>query len=185
MLPNYSTEDATQAYCHSKNLNSAIKKFLKEAGSQNPAALRLVKELREIVKRDTGKPTQASTSTAKMQSFIERNFEGNRDLFLVLARSAYAAQTEEVIDRIIQRFAEQFNTTFNLEGENLQVKDTARFKELGSQALDTIYIMVKDKELAGAPFLAHAVAYSIFEPLVLKELLNGRTSKSQEAENRV
>ena len=155
-------DEVTTALTSAKNLNSALKSFLKREGTQTPQVAVFAKEFRVVV--SSGRPEP-------VRLFIEQNYDKRPMYFLGLARYAYADLVETIVGKIIEQYADTFNTTYERAEQGIKVTDAKTFAVIVQSASQMI-----DDGLAtsGAPtsnFMRNAIMASVFEPDVLTEVL--------------
>lgn len=155
-------EEITTALINAKNLNAALKSFLKREGAQTPQVATFAKEFRGVV--SSGRPEP-------VRLFIEQNYQRRPMYFLGVARYAYPEVIEAVVGKIIEQHAERFNTTYERAGQGIKVTDA---KEFGAIVKNVSQMIDEGLKTAGAPtsnFMRNAVMASVFEPDVLVEVL--------------
>lgn len=155
-------DEVTTALTSAKNLNSALKSFLKREGTQTPQVAVFAKEFRGIV--SSGRPEP-------VRLFIEQNYDKRPMYFLGLARYAYADVVESVVGKIIEQHADTFNTTYERAEQGITVTDAKTF---GSIVKSVAQMIDDGLKTSGAPtsnFMRNAIMASVFEPDVLTEVL--------------
>jgi hypothetical protein len=136
-------EEINGAFGAAKNLNSALKKFLRVEGTSSPQVNAFAKEMRGAVAR--GRPEV-------VRSFIEKNFPKREVYFLGVARYAHAELFEATIGEIFNSYA-------------------AAFARIVASVLEVIESKLAAATLPASNFLRNAFLISIFEPAVLAEVL--------------
>ena len=155
-------EEVAAALTSAKNLNAALKSFLKREGAQNAQVATFAKDFRGVV---------VNGRAESVRTFIENNLSRRSIFFLGVARYAYPDLIERIVGDIIQLHAEAFNKTYSRNGQGIVVNDPAGFAAI----VKSVEKMI-DAGLgaAGAPvsnFMRNAVMTSVFEPDVLTEVL--------------
>jgi hypothetical protein len=155
-------DEVTTALTSAKNLNSALKSFLKREGTQTPQVALFAKECRGVV--SSGRPEP-------VRLFIEQNYEKRPMYFLGLARYAYADLVETIVGKIIEEHADTFNTSYERAEQGIKVTDAKTF----GMIVKSVSKMIDDGlTTSGAPtsnFMRNAIMASVFEPDVLTEVL--------------
>ena len=161
MLPTTVTQvqDAFQA---AKNLNAALKSFIKREGGNGSQVVSFAKDFRAAV--STGKAPAVAF-------FIEKNYQNKQVYFLGVARYAFSDLVETSVGRIIEKHAESFNATYERGEEGVTVTDAAQFKKIATEVLSMIRGDIKAAGLAENPFLENALLASVFEVEVLAEVM--------------
>lgn len=155
-------EEVTVALTSAKNLNAALKSFLKREGTQTPQVATFAKEFRGVV--TSGRPEP-------VRIFIEQNYEKRPMYFLGVARYAYPELIEAVVGKIIEQHAETFNTTYARAEQGIKVTDAKAF---GAIVKSVSQMIDEGLKASGAPtsnFMRNAIMASVFEPDVLTEVL--------------
>lgn len=155
-------EEVTAALTSAKNLNAALKSFLKREGTQTPQVASFAKEFRGVVSSGRPEPVRV---------FIEQNFEKRPMYFLGVARYAYPELIEGIVGGIIEKHAEAFNKTYQRAEQGITVTDAKGF---GAIVKSVTSIIDDGLNAAGAPtsnFMRNAIMASVFEPDVLTEVL--------------
>lgn len=155
-------EEVTTALTSAKNLNAALKSFLKREGTQTPQVASFAKEFRGVV--SSGRPEP-------VRLFIEQNYDKRPMYFLGVARYAYPELIEAVVGQIIEQHAENFNKTYDRVEQGIKVTDAKGFAAI----VKNVAQMIDDGlTTSGAPasnFMRNAIMASVFEPDVLTEVL--------------
>ena len=155
-------EEVTVALTGAKNLNAALKSFLKREGAQTPQVASFAKEFRGVVSHGRPEP---------IRLFIEQHYDRRPMYFLGVARYAYPEVIEGVVGKIIEQHAETFNKTYERAEQGIKVTDAKGF---GSIVKNVAQMIDEGLKAAGAPtsnFMRNAVMASVFEPDVLIEVL--------------
>jgi hypothetical protein len=155
-------EEINGALGAAKNLNSALKKFLRVEGTSSPQVNAFAKEMRGAVAR--GRPEVVRT-------FIEKNFPKREMYFLGVARYAHAEFFESTIGDIFNAYADDFNATYEKGDSGVTVKDEASFTRIVNSVLELIETKLAGASLPSSNFLRNALLISVFEPDVLVEVL--------------
>lgn len=155
-------EEAQSAFDAAKNVNSAVKNFLKREGNTNPALARFAKDFR----------TAATSGRAEsLQAFVAKHYPAQELPLLVIARYAHSEFVEQVAYQIIDQHAEAFNKTYSSSEDGVTVKDEKEFLAIVKQVLKTINDSLKSKELPQSNFMRRIVAMSVFDEQVFAEVL--------------
>ena len=161
MLPT-TIDEIEQGFCKAKNLNSALKGFLKREGSANPQAASFAKDFRAAA---------GSGKAPAIRAFVERNYPKREIFFVGLARYAHPELVESVVGRIIDTHADAFNATYDRGENGIKVTDAATFKKIVKEVDSIIEQGLKGAELPPSNFMKSVLLASVFEPDVLGEAL--------------
>lgn len=157
-----SVDEVATALVNAKNLNAALKSFLKKEGNSAPHVATFAKEFRVVAAK--GKPEP-------VRFFVEQNYPRRAVYFLGLARYAYPELVESTVGQIIDRHAERFNATYE-KGENgITITDTKTFSSIVKDVLKLIDESISSAQTPSSNFMRNAIMASVFEPDVLEEVV--------------
>ena len=155
-------EEVTAALTSAKNLNAALKSFLKREGTQTPQVAIFAKEFRGVV--SSGRPEP-------VRLFIEQNYDKRPMYFLGVARYAYPELIEAVVGKIIEQHAETFNKTYARADQGITVTDSKGFASIVKNVAQMIDEGLTASGVPASNFMRNAIMASVFEPDVLTEVL--------------
>jgi hypothetical protein len=156
-----SLDDVASSFEGAKNLNSALKNFLKKEGGNSPSLASFAKDFRAVV----------STGRAEaVRGFIDADYAKRPVYFMGLARYAFPELVETVVGAIIERYAETFNATYEREDSGIKVTDAKTFAEIVRGVDTMIADALKGSGLGGNNFMRRSVLASVFEPDVFTEV---------------
>jgi hypothetical protein len=155
-------DEVTVALTSAKNLNAALKSFLKREGTQTPQVATFAKEFRGVVTSGRPEPVRV---------FIEQNYDKRPMYFLGVARYAYPELIEAVVGKIIAQHAETFNTTYERADQGIKVTDAKAFGAIVKSVSQMIDEGLKSSGAPTSNFMRNAIMASVFEPDVLTEVL--------------
>ncbi len=161
-------DEVEQSFVAAKNLNAALKNFLKREGTSNPQAAAFAKDFRAAA---------GSGKAPAIRAFLERNYP-KRELYCVgVARYAYPELVESTVSKIIDAHADTFNATYERGEGQISVKDAATFKKIVKEVDTLIEHGLSGTEAPSTNFMKNMLLASVFEPDVLAEVfkvLGGR-----------
>ncbi|NDC38603.1 MAG: hypothetical protein EBZ48_11190 [Proteobacteria bacterium] len=160
-------EEVVGVFASAKNLNAALKNFLKREVQGNAAVERLAKEFRAAA---------ASGRTLALASFVGRYYPAQEVFFSAVARHAHPELFDATINGIYAAHAEEFNKTYSQSGESITVTDPAKFASIVQQVDGMIEAGVRGQGMTPNSFLRRAFLMGIFEPAVLKEVVAIRSA---------
>jgi hypothetical protein len=146
-------------------LNAALKNFLKiEIRNGDPAG-RFVKDFRSVF----DSPDQGT-----LERFLDRSRPKFDRHLIGIGGYAHSETVQNIVGKVADKYADEFNTTYTLSGEKLDVTNQKRFDEIGKESFAMI-----DSELTacghpGSDYLKNVVLVSIFHQSVLERLLSGK-----------
>lgn len=143
-----------------KNLNSALKNFLKREVGTNEAAARFAKDFRTAA---------SGLSTKMLRPFIDRHHKTHEIFFLAVARHAHADCIGAISDAVVSEYSEPFNETYEKNGQKVTIKDQKNFSRIIQEVSVKIDAGLKAAGLSTTNFMRSAVLLSIFDEDVLAE----------------
>jgi hypothetical protein len=150
--------EVVQALGAAKNLNAALKSFLKKQGSSAKAMEPFVKELRSVVQ------------TAKneiLTTFVEKNLQRKEQYFVALVPFAFPEAVNGIVEQVISKYADGFNSTYQKGEDGVEITDHEKFAEIVSIVMSEIDSGLTAGGLAPSNFLRNALVATIFEPDLL------------------
>lgn len=157
-----SKEEVQSAFLAAKNTNAAVKTFLKREARVGDPSERFAKDFRAAT---------ASGREASVHAFVEKHYPKHEMYFLALARYAHSEFIGTTVEKIFEKFAEEFNGTYEKSGEGITITDPTKFKTITQEVLKVISDELSSAGLPVTNFMRKAALICIFEPDVLKEVL--------------
>jgi hypothetical protein len=161
MLPS-SVQEVQEAFAAAKNLNAALKNLLKREGSATPEVVGFAKDFRAAA---------GAGKSAPRDLFIERHFPAKELYFMGAIRYAFPELIESTVGTVIEKYADDFNSTYSRSDDGVVVKDAARFKKIVKEVQEIIKSDLKAAEVPANNFMQNAVLAAIFEVDVLSEVM--------------
>ena len=158
---------AAASLSQARNLNAALKKLLKIEGEKDDKTLRFIKGFRDLIKRIPNK----GDSTPVIADFVARTMPEFKEHLLVVGRNAFFEQIEVVLTEVIEKYADDFNLTYDHDGSGeITISDEDRFLKLANEAVNRISELIKESTMPDNSFIKSSVLYALFDPTVLAEL---------------
>ena len=154
-----SLEEVDTAFASAKNLNAALKNFLKREAQGNRNIEQFAKEFR------------AAAATGQVSSFLGRAFPKFEIYLFAVVRYAYAEEFTRIVQKVVDKYADEFNATYSVGDKGITVLDKLRFSAI---AKEVDAIIETDLGAAGVPanaFMKRAAMQAIFDAAVLTEVL--------------
>jgi hypothetical protein len=158
----YTNAEIVETLRAAKNINAAVKKFLKAEGDANPRAARFAKSLRDAF---------ASRSPVFGEKFIETYRADYEIEILALTKYAFADQIVAISSQVIEKYADVFNETYAVDGDKFSFTDEKKFKEIVLEVLAIVDGSLKALSIPQSAFTKNTLIYSIFDPIVAKEVV--------------
>lgn len=161
MLPT-TVSDVQETFGSAKNLNAALKNFIKRESRSGDQVVSFAKDFRSAV--TTGK-------AATINAFIEKNYPRKEVYFLGVARYAFPELVESCVGRIIDQHAESFNQTYERLEQGITIKDAKSFASIVREVHQMVKGDIQAAELPVNGFLENSLLSSVFEIDVLTEVM--------------
>lgn len=161
MLPTTSTE-LSQAFSAAKNLNAALKNFLKREGNNGAQVVAFAKDFRNAV---------SGGKSVAIQFFIEKNYPTKEMYFMGVARYAFPEVIESTVGEIIERYADEFNATYIRDEQGISIKDAKAFGRIVAEVKAMIEAQLRAAEVPTNNFMQNSLLASVFEIDVLAEVM--------------
>lgn len=145
-----------------KNLNSAVKSYLKNEVEKREEEIRFLKAVRKVAL-----PTQRK----QLERFLEQYGEEYTLSLFILVRHAYFSLLSPVVQRVIDEYAEQFNATYVTEGEDVRVTDEATFSNIIQAAAGMLDEALQQAGLGGSKMLHKVFVHLLYDGAVVKEAM--------------
>lgn len=159
---NFDASDVVDAFKRAKNLNAAVKAFLKNQGNnQDPKNIRFAKDLRETVQ---------SSNFERVSSFVMTHFSAHRDTLISVAACAHAELITSIIGGVADKYSDEFNATYELTADGIDVKEEKDFEKIAAEAIKIIENDLKDQGWTNPTFLKAVVLNQLFDRSVYEEL---------------
>jgi hypothetical protein len=156
-----SIDEVVSSLAGAKNLNAALKNFLKKEGASSPSLASFAKEFRVVV---------SSGRAEAVRGFIDTHYTRRPVYFMGVARYAFPELVETVVSSIIERHADTFNATYEREEGGIKVTDKKTFAEIVGGVDSMIEEALKGSGLGGNNFMRHSILTGVFEPDVFTEV---------------
>ena len=156
------TEEVIEVFRNAGNINAAIKKILKQEVKRGSPEERFFKDFRNVVISPRAKEL--------IESFVRKHYPAGERFFMVIAGYVHDEAMVDISSRIIDRYADDFNGTFEQNSSGIEIRDRERFEALARQAVQMIEEGLKDHNLPRTAFLKNVLVNRLFTPEVIKEL---------------
>lgn len=157
-----SVQEVQEAFAAAKNLNAALKNLLKKESANSPQVVSFAKDFRAAA---------GSGKSAPRDLFIERNYPSKEFFFIGAARYAFPDLIESTVGAILNKYAEEFNATYERTDNGIKVSDVAGFARIAKDVQQIIERDIKAAELPLNNFMRNSVLSTVFEADVLAEVM--------------
>jgi hypothetical protein len=155
-------QDVIATLKSSPRLNPAFKQVLKKQVRGNAGAERFVKDFRELIE---------GVNDVRTAEFLERNEDKYAGLVVFLGTFAFAELVEKTASAIIEKHADTFNSTYAVNGEELQIKNAKEFDAILADVNKTVAASIAEAGRPGSHYLTAVLLHAVFEPVVFQEAL--------------
>lgn len=157
----YTYPEIAASLTRAKNLNAAIKKFIKHEGRAGGDTVKFAKEV---------KATFVDRRAAGGEKLFERYLPKYENHLLLLAAYAHADFVQKTVNQIIDQYADAFNSTYERSEQGVNVTNQAEFSRIVKASFEIINAELKAYEFADCPFMKNVVMISIFDMNVIPEV---------------
>ena len=154
--------EVVEVFKQAHNINAAIKKLLKQEVRRGSSEERFFKDFRNVV--------VSPRAADLLEPFIERHYASEGRYFMVVAGYLYDEAMVDISGKIIDRYADDFNTTYEQRESEIEIKDEARFAAIAKEALKLIEEGLTEHHLPTSGFLKQVLVNRLFNPEVIREL---------------
>jgi len=157
----YEQKDLITALQSAPNLNSALKGFLKSQVQKGDQTSKFIKAFRVAT---------TSKTPGALENFIDKSLPRFERHFFLIARHALSTETEVILDQVIEKYAEDFNKTYQLQGSAITVSNKEQFDSIAKQALNDLDNGLEQSKLPNSNFMRNVLVYSLFDEQVIHEI---------------
>ncbi len=155
-------EEIVEVFRNAKNVNAAIKKILKQEVKRGSPEERFFKDFRNAV-------ISARASEA-IDFFVRRHYPAGERYFMVVAGYVHDDAMVDISAKIIDQYAEEFNSTYEQLESDIEIKDSAKFESIARQALQMVEDGLREHQLPVTPFLKNVLVNRLFTQEVIEKL---------------
>jgi len=160
VLP-FTTDDAITTLRQAENLNAALKHFLKREVRRGDPADRFVKDL---------KPLLLGADLTRAGGYLERKRPQFDPHLIGIGGYAHSDLVTAVAGQIVEKYADDFNATYQSNGSTITVSNQAKFDEIVGAANKVIDETLVTRGLGASSFMKNVLLAAIFEQPVLRYL---------------
>jgi lipid II:glycine glycyltransferase (peptidoglycan interpeptide bridge formation enzyme) len=158
---NYTCKEAVEALECSKNINAALKKFLKQEIQNNDGSEKFVKLLKKAL---------ADGKSDRAERILENHLPEFEDYLFLMADFALPEITTQIAEQVVTKFAEQFNQSYEISDKTVTIKDQSTFERIAKEAVQEIDAQLSKEDIPGPAFMKNVLIYRIFDDVVIKEI---------------
>jgi hypothetical protein len=162
MNTKYTTEEIVSAIKSCPNINAAIKNILRKEVGNDARLARFFKDLREVCQ---------SSQSERLTNFVNKHMEDHSHLFLSITRYGHFAKVDQITAPIIEKYADEFNSTYEAEGEGIKIKDKEKFKKIAKEVVGSFNDSLKEHGLPDSKFMQEMLITTLFDANVAPEVV--------------
>lgn len=159
----YTAQDAYTVLKKSTNINAAIKNFIKREIRKGDPGEKFAKNLRNVL---------ISKNEQTALDFIDGALPQFTNHLVTIACYAFPEFINNLVEEIVEKYADDFNATFEVTEDRLGYKDKAKFESIAKEAIGIIREKIKAEGMGDSPFMRNVIYLSIFEPAVIVAVEN-------------
>ncbi len=157
----FDANDVVTSLRKAKNINSAIKNFLKKEMRAGVEGERFVKDLRDRL---------LSSNVERAKSFVEPQLPRYAAHLLGIGRYAFSEMVLPVSEEIVDKYADSFNASYVKENGEVVIKDEKTFTAIVKATLERAEQQLTSSGIEATPFMKSLFMVGIFEEEVLKKI---------------
>ena len=161
-MSEFGIEEVLEAIGGVSNLNAVLKKILKHEVQRGSQEERFFKDFRRIA--------NAPRATEQLKTFISNHFPDSGRYSMVVAGYAYDDKMSAITAEIIEKYADEFNSTYETKDSAIEIKDRAKFNSIAKEAIKIIEEGIKSQGLPASTFMKKVIVHRLFTPEVAKEV---------------
>lgn len=158
----YTPEDVVASLRGAKNLNAAVKNFLKKDVGNDARIAQFAKELRAAFE---------SPLKQRADLFIRQSLPQSEIPLIGVVRYCYVDGISAVVEQIAAQYAEEFGATYQQSVDGVEIKDRATFERIISEVVGGLGQRLEAQKLPASNFMKNAVLMFLFEADVLKHVI--------------
>lgn len=158
----FNASEVVAAFEKAKNINSATKKFLKNDVGNDHKSEKFIKSLKVVL---------SGNNTENKESFVAKHLPEYETHLMVLSHYAFLEPIDKITEQVVVGHADAFNKTYDKAAKGIEIKDSAKFKEIVSKVVLLIQAGFKEADIPNSNFMKNVMLFSIFEKDVLEEVV--------------
>ncbi len=151
-------DDIYDVLVKAPNINSAVKNFLKKEAKKGQPSEKFAKSLRDAF---------GSKNEERAKRFIDDSMTPHMSYIYSITCYAYFEFVSKLAEAIVNKFADDFNSTFEIVDEKVNFKDEKKFKTISEQALKIINENLNEFGFTDSNFMKNVALISVFERPVI------------------
>lgn len=161
MSNTYTVEEIVTALKSCPNINAAIKTILKREVGNDQKLARFIKDLRDAC---------LASQPERLNGFITKHIESHAPLFLSITRYGHFAVVDKITAPIIEKYADEFNTTYENLENSIKIKDSTKFTKIAREVVGTFPEKLKEHGLPDSKFMREVLVTTLFDANVAPEV---------------
>jgi hypothetical protein len=152
-------EELRTLILRSKNLNSAVKSYLKHEVEKQAKEIRFLKAIRKV-----SLPTQKK----QLMHFLEQCTDEYAIALFILVRHAYFHVLSPVLEEVIREKAEVFNATYTSHGDEITIKDEKTFQSVVQEVSKMLDDALAKEGFGGSKMLHKIFMHLLYDAAVVE-----------------
>lgn len=155
----YSPQNVVESLRNAKNLNAAVKNFLKREVGGDAKVGQFAKDLRSAFE---------SRMTERADNFIAKALPSQEIPLLSIVRYAYAEGLAQIVESIANEHADNFAKTYAAKNDGIELVDKKNFEAILSKVVTSLGNLLTSHNIPNNNFMKNAVLLFLLEPEVFK-----------------
>lgn len=157
----YTVEEVADTFLACPNTNAAFKNLLKREVQKGSPVERLIKTFKKVL---------SARDRERLVQFIQKYHEDFATYFLLLASYAFETAVTSSTETVVEKFADDFNSTYETGDDGIKVNDREQFEAIGNKVRECFLASIDEHGLPQNAFVLSAFSQGLFEEQVLKEI---------------
>lgn len=157
----YQPQEIVDCFAKAKNINAAVKAFLKRDAKRGEPSERFAKEAKKVL---VERPKEAL-------NFVTSQLAQSEPFFYALAGHAHMTLVGSIAQEIVEKYADEFNDTYEIKNEQLKVTNKARFDAITKDVISKIETGLSSNGFENSSFMKNVLLLSIFNQEVIVEIV--------------
>ncbi len=157
----YDVNQVIEGLALARNPNSALKNFLKQEIKKGDPVAKFIKALKNVL---------AKKNQEQLAEFVNTYHDKYQPAFFVVTRYIHNQPLGEIVEGIIEQYAEEFNQSYESSDDQITIKDQQTFERIVKSALEEINSGLGQRDLPQSPFMKNLVIDWLFDEAVAREV---------------
>jgi hypothetical protein len=155
----YSPQNVVESLRNAKNLNAAVKNFLKREVGGDAKIGQFAKDLRAAFE---------SRLPERAEQFVSKALPNQEIPLLSIVRYAYAEGLAQIVESIANEHADNFAKTYAAKNDGIELVDKKNFEAILTKVANSLGDLLTSQSIPKNNFMKNAVLLFLLEPEVFK-----------------